>query len=109
MSLEATSLEHTPNATTPWLAPLAMLIAWIARLLGHVDRMKRVRHTTHFPDTWRDHWPRLRRCEWHRDRILAHAAAQLPAGQDINFVGGLTIGAGDTVTLTSFTITCPAS
>jgi hypothetical protein len=30
-------------------------------------------------------------------------------GSDINFAGGLTIGATDTVTLTSFTITCPAS
>jgi hypothetical protein len=28
---------------------------------------------------------------------------------DINFAGGVTVGAGDTVTLTSFTITCPAS
>lgn len=31
------------------------------------------------------------------------------SGADINFAGGLTVGAGDTVTLTSFTITCPAS
>ena len=31
------------------------------------------------------------------------------SGEDINFAGGLTVGAGDTVTLTSFTITCPAS
>ena len=31
------------------------------------------------------------------------------SGQDINFAGGLTVGAGDTVELTSFTITCPAS
>lgn len=30
-------------------------------------------------------------------------------GEDINFAGGVTVGAGDTVTLTSFTITCPAS
>jgi hypothetical protein len=30
-------------------------------------------------------------------------------GADINFAGGLVVGAGDTVTLTSFTITCPAS
>jgi hypothetical protein len=30
-------------------------------------------------------------------------------GSDINFAGGLTVGAGDTVTLTSFSITCPAS
>ena len=28
-------------------------------------------------------------------------------GEDINFPGGLTVGVGDTVTLTSFTITCP--
>jgi hypothetical protein len=28
---------------------------------------------------------------------------------DINFAGGVTVGVGDTVTLTSFTITCPAS
>ena len=28
---------------------------------------------------------------------------------DINFAGGTTVGTGDTVTLTSFTITCPAS
>jgi hypothetical protein len=31
------------------------------------------------------------------------------SGSDINFPGGLVVGAGDTVTLTSFTITCPAS
>lgn len=31
------------------------------------------------------------------------------SGSDINFAGGLTVGAGDTVELTSFTITCPAS
>lgn len=30
-------------------------------------------------------------------------------GADINFAGGVTVGVGDTVTLTSFTITCPAS
>lgn len=30
-------------------------------------------------------------------------------GADINFPGGLVVGAGDTVTLTTFTITCPAS
>ena len=31
------------------------------------------------------------------------------SGADINFAGGLVVGVGDTVTLTSFTITCPAS
>jgi hypothetical protein len=31
------------------------------------------------------------------------------SGQDINFAGGLVVGASDTVELTSFTITCPAS
>jgi hypothetical protein len=31
------------------------------------------------------------------------------SGADINFAGGLVVGAGDTVTLTAFTITCPAS
>jgi hypothetical protein len=31
------------------------------------------------------------------------------SAKDINFPGGLTVGAGDTVTLTTFTITCPAS
>jgi hypothetical protein len=31
------------------------------------------------------------------------------SGEDINFAGGLVVGAGDTVTLTAFTITCPAS
>ena len=30
-------------------------------------------------------------------------------GEDINFSGGLTVGDGDTVELTSFTITCPAT
>jgi hypothetical protein len=30
-------------------------------------------------------------------------------GEDINFPGGLTVGAGDAVELTSFSITCPAS
>jgi hypothetical protein len=31
------------------------------------------------------------------------------SGQDINFAGGLVVGAADTVTLTALTITCPAS
>jgi hypothetical protein len=31
------------------------------------------------------------------------------SGQDINFAGGLAVGASDTVELTTFTITCPAS
>ena len=31
------------------------------------------------------------------------------SGSDINFAGGLAVGAGDTVELTSLTITCPAS
>lgn len=31
------------------------------------------------------------------------------SASDINFAGGVTVGAGDTVTLTAFTITCPAS
>jgi hypothetical protein len=31
------------------------------------------------------------------------------SASDINFAGGVTVGAGDTVELTSFTITCPAS
>ena len=31
------------------------------------------------------------------------------SASDINFAGGVTVGVGDTVTLTSFTITCPAS
>jgi hypothetical protein len=31
------------------------------------------------------------------------------SGEDINFAGGVTVTAGDTVQLTSFTITCPAS
>jgi hypothetical protein len=31
------------------------------------------------------------------------------SGQDINFPGGLAVGASDTVELTSLTITCPAS
>jgi hypothetical protein len=30
-------------------------------------------------------------------------------GADINFPGGVVFGVGDTVTLTTFTITCPAS
>ena len=30
-------------------------------------------------------------------------------GADINFSGGLVVGAGDTVTITALTITCPAS
>lgn len=32
-----------------------------------------------------------------------------PSGGDINFPGSLVVGAGETVEITSFTITCPAS
>lgn len=31
------------------------------------------------------------------------------SGADINFAGGVTVGGGDTVTLTSFSLSCPAS
>lgn len=48
-------------------------------------------------------------------RIYAYGATEQMAGTvstsgaDINFSGGLAVGAGDRVELTSLTITCPAS
>lgn len=44
-----------------------------------------------------------------RDSTIAITGTVSTSGADINFAGGVTVGAGDTVTLTSFTITCPAS
>lgn len=44
-----------------------------------------------------------------RDSTVALTGTVSTSGADINFAGGVTVGAGDTVTLTSFTITCPAS
>lgn len=43
------------------------------------------------------------------DSTVAITGTVSTSGADINFAGGLAVGAGDTVTLTSFTITCPAS
>ena len=76
MSLARAPLEPDTDATqSGWFAPLAAFIAWLAHLFEQVAKLKRIRRTTKFKANWRDHWPRLRQCEWLRDQILAAGAA----------------------------------
>jgi hypothetical protein len=83
MQIEERSLEQGTDAPSEsWFAPLAMFIAWLARMFDHIAKMKRVRITTKFKSNWRDHFAGLRLSEWHRDQIMAEAAAQLLAGKE---------------------------
>ena len=84
MSLERAPLEPDENADPNWFAPIAMLIAWLAHLFDQIAKLKRIRRTTKFKPTWRDHWPDIRQCEWIRDQILAAGAAQLLAGKALD-------------------------
>jgi hypothetical protein len=84
MSLERTSVEHDPDATTPWHARLAMFIAWLVRIFEQITKLKRIRRTTRFKPIWRDYWPNLRQLEWIRDQILAACAARLLAGETLD-------------------------
>ena len=85
MSLDRAPLETDDAATQhEWFAPLAALIAWLAHLFDQIAKLKRIRRTTKFKPSWRDHWPDLRQCEWMRDQILASGAAQLLAGQELD-------------------------
>jgi hypothetical protein len=86
MSLDRAPLEQDTDATQhDWLAPLAMFIAWLAGLFAQIARMKRIRRTTRFGPDWRDHWPRLRQCEWIRDQVRAAGANMILNGRDIDF------------------------
>lgn len=67
-----------------WLWPLHALIALIASLLDQIAKLKRIRATTKFKPTWRDHWQDLRQCEWLRDQVIAHGLASLLAGKDLD-------------------------
>ncbi len=61
MSLERAPLEPDDTATQhDWLAPIAMLIAWLAHLFEQSARLKRIRRTTKFKTNWRNHWRDLR-------------------------------------------------
>ena len=84
MSLERAPLESSINANPDWFAPIAVLIAWLAHLFQQIAKLKRIRRTTRFKASWRDHWPKLRQCEWLRDQILAEGAAQLIAGKQLD-------------------------
>ena len=84
MSLEDAPLEPDDDADQNWFAPIAMFIAWLAHLFEQIPKLKRVRRTTKFKSSWRDHWPDLRQCEWMRDQILASGAAQLLAGKALD-------------------------
>ena len=44
-----------------------------------------------------------------RDTTTVITGSVGTSGEDINFAGGVAVDGGDTVQLTSFTITCPAS
>lgn len=74
----------TIPAIPPWFAPLAVVIAWLAHLFEQSAKLKRLHRTTKFKPSWRDHWPKLRQCEWRRHQILAASAAQPLAGQEID-------------------------
>ncbi len=85
MQFEAHQPEHDINATRQsWLAPVAMLVAWLAALLARIARLNRIRRTTKFKPTWRDSWPGLRQSEWHRDLMLAQGAALLLSGKTLD-------------------------
>ena len=82
MSLTRAPLEHDDTASQhDWSAPLAMFIAWLIRIFEQITKLKRIRHTTRFKASWRDHWQNLRQLEWLRDQILAEGAAQLLGGK----------------------------
>lgn len=72
-----------------WLWPLHALIALIASLLDQIAKLKRIRPTTRFKPTWRDHWRDLRQCEWLRDQVIAHGLASLLAGNDLDLDASL--------------------
>ncbi len=85
MQFETPHPEHDINATSQgWLAPVAMLVAWLAALLARIAKLNNIRRTTKFKSTWRDSWPGLRQSEWHRDLMLAQGAALLLAGKTLD-------------------------
>lgn len=67
-----------------------MVIAWLAHLFEQIAKLKRIRRTTKFKPSWRDHWAKLRQCEWHRDQVFAAGAAELFAGK-VPSLGGFAL------------------
>ena len=64
---------------------LQMIFAGFARRL---DRLKQARRTRPRPRNWRDHFGRLRQCEWHVHQLVANGACQVLAfgDVDLNFI-----------------------
>ncbi len=83
MQIGQRSLEASDTAPR-WCDPIAMFIAWLARLFDQIAKMKRIRHNTKFKANWRDNYPGLVQCEWIRDQILAAGAARLLAGKSLD-------------------------
>ena len=64
---------------------LQMIFAGFARRL---DRLKQARRRRPSPRNWRDHFGRLRQCEWHIHQLVANGARQVLAfgDVDLNFI-----------------------
>jgi hypothetical protein len=82
MPFDETPLETPDNATSDsWFARLIACIAW---LFDAITRLKRVKRTTRFKGDWRDHFDRLRACEWQMHQMLAQGAALLLSGKTLD-------------------------
>ncbi len=70
------------------MLPILILQFVFARFARRLDRLKQARRTRPSPRNWRDHFGRLRQCEWHIHQLVANGARQVLAfgDVDLNFI-----------------------
>src|SRR6185503_1873808 len=70
------------------MLPILILQMVFARFAQRLDRLKQARRTRPSPRNWRDHFGRLRQCEWHIHQLVANGARQVLAfgDVDLNFI-----------------------
>src|SRR6185436_4963866 len=70
------------------MLPILILQFIFAGFARRLDRLKQARRTRPRPKYWRDHFGRLRQCEWHIHQLVANGARQVLAfgDVDLNFI-----------------------
>src|SRR6185436_12435542 len=70
------------------MLPILILQMIVARFARRLDRLKQARRKRPKPRNWRDHFGRLRQCEWHIHQLVANGARKVLAfgDVDLNFI-----------------------
>jgi len=86
MTTTADPREEETGLSLSELMMLPVILLWMTFQVfaRHVAKLKELRRTRPLPRTWREHWPNLRKAEWHIQELTASGVAQILVRQELD-------------------------